>query len=174
MAAVEISLDEFIGILDRMPLAVKAAGKLALERGSRRIVKEAQHRIGTYQEAEGPFAAWAELAEATKEQRVAQGYSENDPLLRSGALRDAIEYTVLTKGFEHEAVIGVKHAMVDDPATGKAVDIGMVAAVQELGDARVPPRSFIGGAGYHMAPVVRDIVGHAIEAAISGKPVGNR
>ena len=172
--AQQITLTQFVGALNRMPMAIDAAARLGLDRAARRIVKEAQHRVGEYQEAEGPFAAWSELSEATKEERRRAGYSDNDPLLRDGTLRDAITHTVESGMGKHKATIGVKHAMVSHGYSSEPVDIGMVAAVQERGNAHVPPRSFIGGAGYLLAPVVRDIVGHAVAAAIAGKPLSNR
>lgn len=95
------------------------------------IVKEieetAKEEIGVYQPAYGYFDAWAPLAESTKADRVRQGYSEDEPLLRSGELRDSIESEVVRLA----AIVGTKS------------EIGLW---QEVGTARIPPRPFIGPA----------------------------
>jgi len=102
-----------------------------LEAGFRVIVKEieetAKEEIGVYQPAYGPFDAWAPLAESTKADRVRQGYSEDEPLLRSGELRDSIQSEVVGLA----AIVGTKS------------EIGLW---QEVGTDRIPPRPFIGPA----------------------------
>lgn len=102
-----------------------------LEASFRAIVKEieemAKEEIGVYQPAYGPFDAWAPLAESTKADRVRQGYSEDEPLLRSGELRDSIESEVVGLA----AIVGIKS------------DIGLW---QEVGTERIPPRPIIGPA----------------------------
>jgi hypothetical protein len=55
----------------------------------------AYEKIGGYQAGvESPqgaeFPGWPELADQTKDDRVRQGYSENDPLLRSGGFAETI------------------------------------------------------------------------------------
>lgn len=70
-----------------------------LEAGFRIIVKEIEEttkeEIGVYQCAYGPFDAWTPLAESTKADRLRRGYTEDDPLLRSGELKDSIESEVV-------------------------------------------------------------------------------
>lgn len=102
-----------------------------LEAGFRVIVKEieetAKEEIGVYQPAYGPFDAWAPLAESTKADRVRLGYSEDEPLLRSGELRDSIQSEVVGLA----AIVGTKS------------EIGLL---QEVGTSYLPPRPFIGPA----------------------------
>lgn len=102
-----------------------------LEAGFRVIVKEieetAKEEIGVYQPAYGPFDAWVPLAESTKADRVRQGYSEDEPLLRSGRLRDSIQSEVVGLA----AIVGTKS------------EIGFW---QEVGTEHIPPRPFIGPA----------------------------
>lgn len=102
-----------------------------LEAGFRVIVKEieetAKEEIGVYQPAYGPFDAWAPLAESTKAERVRLGYSEDEPLLRSGELRDSIQSEVMGLA----AIVGTKK------------EIGLWL---EVGTDRIPPRPFIGPA----------------------------
>ncbi|KJH60941.1 hypothetical protein UF13_09150 [Pantoea agglomerans] len=102
-----------------------------LEAGFRLIVKEieetAKEEIGVYQPAYGPFEAWAPLAESTKAERVRRGYSEDEPLLRSGELRESIQSEVVGLA----AIVGTKS------------EIGLW---QEVGASNIPPRPFIGPA----------------------------
>lgn len=102
-----------------------------LEVSFRVIVKEieetAKEEIGVYQPAYGAFESWAPLAEATKADRVRQGYSEDEPLLRSGELRDSIQSEVVGLA----AIVGTKS------------EIGLW---QEVGTSHIPPRPFIGPA----------------------------
>lgn len=60
----------------------------------RDLDRTARKEYGVYQPSVDQFPAWAELADATKADRVRQGFTENDPLLRSGALRDASKWEV--------------------------------------------------------------------------------
>lgn len=119
-----------------------------LEAGFRVIVKEieetAKEEIGMYQPAFGPFDAWVPLAESTKADRVRQGYSEDEPLLRSGKLRDSIQSEVVGLA----AIVGTKS------------EIGLW---QEVGTASIPPRPFIGPAYVRKI----DPLLEAIELAIS-------
>jgi len=84
----------------------EAATAVALHEGlehvARAIEKTAKEEIGTYQPDVGPFPAWAPLADATVEDRISQGYSPDEPLLRTGELRESISHEV--SGLE--AVIG--------------------------------------------------------------------
>ncbi|MER5029659.1 hypothetical protein [Pantoea anthophila] len=102
-----------------------------LEAGFRVIVKEieetAKEEIGVYQPAYGPFDAWVPLSESTKADRIRQGYSEDEPLLRSGELRDSIQSEVVGLA----AIVGTKS------------EIGVW---QEVGTEHIPPRPFIGPA----------------------------
>lgn len=94
------------------------------------VQRNAKARLGDYQDATGPFNAWAELADSTKEDRVSKGYAENEPLVREGDLRDSIE----VERHHHEAVIGSRSE---------------IAMWQELGtDRGIPPRPFLGPALY--------------------------
>lgn len=54
------------------------------------LVDRAKSKFGHYPET----IKWPELADATKTDRVRKGFSENDPLLRDGTLRDSIEFVV--------------------------------------------------------------------------------
>nr|WP_220495205.1 hypothetical protein [Pantoea pleuroti] len=121
-----------------------------LEAGFRIIVKEieetAKKEIGVYQPAYGPFDAWAPLAESTKHDRVRQGYSEDEPLLRSGELRDSIESEVVGLA----AIVGTKS------------EIGLW---QEVGTTHIPPRPFIGPAYVRKIDPLREAMGVVISGS---------
>lgn len=118
-----------------------------LEAGFRVIVKEieetAKEEIGVYQPAYGPFDAWAPLAGSTKAERVRQGYSEDEPLLRSGELRDSIESDIVGLA----AIVGTKNA---------------IGLWQEVGTCHIPPRPFIGPAYVRMIEPLMESIGRAI------------
>jgi phage gpG-like protein len=118
-----------------------------LEVSFRVIVKEieetAKEEIGVYQPAYGPFDAWAPLAESTKADRVRRGYSEDEPLLRSGELRDSIQSEVMGLA----AIVGTKS------------DIGLW---QEVGTEHIPPRPFIGPVYLRKIDSLTELIGRAI------------
>lgn len=126
----------------------------ALERAARVVEKEAKAELGNYQSQTGPFASWPELADRTKDDRVANGYTENDPGLASGEMRDGIG----TKIEGHEAHVGT-----DDD---KAVRF-------ELGTAKQPPRSFLGGAAVRKEHEVVEIIGEGAVIGLVGRRVFN-
>lgn len=113
------------------------------------VKKDAKNRIGTYQDRSGNFAAWEPLAESTVADRVAKGYTPNDPLLREGVLRDSIEAE--THG--NEAVVG----STDE-----------VALYQEVGTEHIPPRAFLGPALYENKNAISVMAGNTVLAWISG------
>ena len=97
-------------------LAFEEAGmQAALIDIGNHLEKKARQKIGEYQ------PGWPQLAEATQADRARQGYTENDPLLRSGKLRDSISSEVE----DMVLVVG-------------STDVNMV--YQELGTEKIPPR----------------------------------
>lgn len=132
-------------------------GVVALEAASeaigRHVEKVAKAEFGHYQDEVGPFPAWPELADSTKEDRLKQGYTENDPLLRSGELRDTISH----KSSALEVVIG----STDD-----------VMIYHEFGTSKMPARPVLGPAAHNSKHVIEELVGAAIvTAVVGGNPV---
>ena len=127
----------------------------ALERCAKMVEKHAREKVGEYQPETGPFAAWAGLADSTIADRERQGFAADEPLLRTGALRDSIEHTVQ----DSEAQVGSNSD---------------IAVYQELGTKNMPPRSFLGGALADKLDDVRKIVGQEAVAALIGEQVFNR
>lgn len=151
----EMSLLEFAALLPRLAVEAVAAEHEALEYAARVVEKEAKDAVGHYQEASGPFAAWAELADATKADREHQGYPANEPELRTGELRDSIEHTVgASLSGAHSAEIGSNSD---------------VMVYQELGTPKMPPRSILGGAAARKEKEVVEILGGTVFAALVGE-----
>lgn len=148
------SMAELALKLGEAALAQHEMERHALEKAARLVEKRAKEKVGEYQEQAGPFIAWPELAESTKADRVRQGYTEDDPGLRSGEMRVSIEHTVQGP----EAQVG-SH---DD----KLVWF-------ELGTSKQPPRSVLGGAAVESLPRILEIVGESATAALVGKGVHN-
>ncbi len=128
-----------------------------LEAIASKMEAQAKAKIGLYQDEVGPFNAWSQLKPETQRERVRHGYTPNDPLLRSGDLRDS---------YSHEIA-------------GDAAIIGsdsMIAVYQELGTHgvgvdpetgyHVPPRPVLGPVAYEAGPIVEAAVAEAIEKAI--------
>jgi phage gpG-like protein len=148
----DLSILGAIARLSEMAIAVEVEQRRALERAALVVEAEAKREIGTYQDETGPFAPWAELADTTKNDRVRQGFSENEPLLRTGDMRDSIDHVVE----QDEAVVGSNSD---------------IAVYQELGTDRIPPRSFLGGAASRRGEEVARILGGGVVKALVGKDV---
>lgn len=125
---------------------------IALEKAAIVIETETKRRFGEYQDVAGPFGAWAELADFTKEDRVRKGYPEDEPLLRTGGLRDS---------YGHRVGDGVAYIGSDSP----------IAVAQELGTDRMPPRSTIGGAAVAKADLVAALIGEEVAISLAGEGV---
>lgn len=145
-------MSAFAAHLLTVAVAVEKAEHQILESAAVMVEKRAKEKIGEYQEQVGPFIAWPELAESTKADRAKQGYTEDEPLLRSGEMRDSIEHTV----------------------QGNVAQIGSnsdIAVYQELGTEHIPPRSFLGGAAAETVPTLLEMTGKAMVATLVGEKV---
>lgn len=151
----DMNLASFIGHMAASIASLHHHEHKAMEHACVVVETEAKHEIGTYQGPASPFVAWAELADATKNDRVLKGYAENEPLLREGALRDSIGHAV----GDREGVVGSD---------------SQIAEWQELGTVRIPPRSFLGGAAVRKGPDVAHILGQSAVRALVGEHVANK
>jgi HK97 gp10 family phage protein len=134
-------------------LASEAGAQKGLEKAAKLLEDRAKEAVGEYHEAVGPVPAWAELADATKADRVAKGFPEDEPLLRTGDLRDSISHQVSG----NEAWIGSDSE---------------IAEYHETGTSRMPPRPIFGTALYGAIDEVVDAVGHAAAVQITGSGKG--
>lgn len=143
------SCSDFANFLDTT-IKMRVAAIPALEFAAQEIEKAAKEEIGEYQrENMGSFAPWEELHEWTKTERVQLGYTENDPLLRSGELRDSIGHHTDVSG--HEAVIGSPEQKL---------------VYLELGTKFMAPRSVLGLAAHRSKKKIIRIVGELTVAAL--------
>lgn len=145
----DLSLLEFALHLASREVAIHTAANAALERVAKRIEATAKSEFGVYQAAVGPFDAWPELAESTQEERVRLGFTENDPLLRSGGLRNSISHRVA----DLEAEIGSDED---------------VMVYQEFGTEHIPPRPVLGPAAERNHDAILTELGGAVVAGIIG------
>lgn len=148
----DMTLLGFIAHLAHFAHRLHEEQRKGFERAAKIVEAEAKKELGTYQGAAGPFSAWAELADATKDDRVAKGFSENDPGLRTGEMRDHISHTSDGEG----AVVG-------------SDDDKMVWF--ELGTSKQPPRSVLGMAAVHKEHEVAQVLGQHVVTALIGKDV---
>ncbi|SHG91883.1 hypothetical protein [Bradyrhizobium erythrophlei] len=143
----EFSLLGFIEHVAVMGLEVEHANHHALEEVGKLVTKEVYRVIGTYD------YGWPELAPSTQDDRESHGFAPDEPLKRTGEMRDSVWYKV---GHD-EVTVGTD---------------SQIAVWQELGTSRIPPRPFLQGAAQHKMPEALDIIGRATVAALSGEMVG--
>ena len=128
------------------------AKTLALRRVAEHVRDEAQALIGTEDES------WPALADSTVEEKQRLGYtgrvSATDPLLRTGELRASIQVGEVTP---ERSVVGT-----DDP----------IAAFQEHGTSRIPPRPFLGTAVFREEEKLKAFIGETLTVALRGKTDG--
>lgn len=137
------SLADFARDLARLTVAFELARHEALEEACEIVEQEAKRVIGTYD------YGWPQLAPATQADRVRQGFTPNDPLLRTGEMRDSIT---------HHVAEGAGY--VGSPSK--------IALYQELGTAKIPPRSFLGGAAQAKEAEIHALGATALKKAVSG------
>ena len=137
---------------EKIAMLQSTVDKAALTKGAIRVERLAKSKIGTYQPEAGPFSEWRELAESTQADRRGKGFNEDDPLLRTGELRDSIGYTVEP----HEAAVG---------------SASQIASYQELGTRTIPPRSFLGSAAVESAQGFVEDTGRIAFRPFQNKPV---
>lgn len=148
----DMSLLGFMEHLAHFDHRLHEAKHKGLERVAKIVEAEAKRELGTYQDAAGPFVAWAELADSTKDDRVAKGYTPNDPGRRSGEMADGIGH----RSDSEEAVIGSN-------------DDKMVWF--ELGTEKQPPRSALGGSVIRKEDAIVAVLGGSVVTALIGRDV---
>lgn len=139
-----MNLEEFARA---MTVAVKAAPKSingVVKHLADETARIARDEIGTYQEAVGPFPAWASLAESTEQDKARNGYPLNAPLERTGAMRDSI------KAEDYE---GVAFAGSGDEKL----------YWHEHGTPKMPPRPVMGPAAIRATENVEAVVNKALK-----------
>ncbi len=141
-----LSLLGFVAELALLSRAVDKSGTVILEKAARVVRDESRSWIGD------EHSEWPALAPATIADETAKGFPAPKPLLRTGELRDSIEYTV----GETEAAVGSN--------SDKAV-------WHELGTSRVPPRSSLRAAAMAVEPRIHRMAAATAVAVLSGGDV---
>jgi hypothetical protein len=144
---------EFAKFLHKVALKEHSFLKHGLEESAKLVQDTAKSEFGIYQDEVGNFPAWAELTDATKLDRVRQGYTENEPLLRSGELRDSITYQI-------QDFIKLLTALIGSPSD--------IMVYQELGTVHIPPRPVLGPAGFRNKEKIIAIIAAAALAGLLG------
>jgi hypothetical protein len=115
----------------------------ALEIAARIVEAKAKAAIGTYK------YGWPQLAESTQEDRAHKGFPANEPLLRTGELRNSIEH----------------NSSPTEAHIGSNLDR---AVWMELGTSRMPPRPFLAPSVFQnealIKRAVRQVVGDYLAA----------
>jgi phage gpG-like protein len=115
----------------------------------------AKAKIGYYQDAEGGFPAWAPLAASTEAEKRRLGAPAGAPLLRHGDLYASIEFQAEMNILEGNAVVGSDSD---------------IAVYQELGTPTIPPRPFLGPAGFESRETIALEASETIISWVSGRP----
>jgi HK97 gp10 family phage protein len=139
-----VSLSSFAQLAARLATAeadMKFAKEAILEKACQIVEDRAKAAIGTYE------FGWPQLAQSTQEQRVAQGYSANNPLLRTGELRSSIGHYV-------DGDVG--YVGTNDPN----------AKYHEFGTSKMPPRPFLGPAVDAAGPKIEKMAGRMVMGAM--------
>ncbi|WOJ89848.1 hypothetical protein RZS28_00595 [Methylocapsa polymorpha] len=131
----------FVALAEELPHHKLAA----MERACTVLEESAKGAIGTYE------FGWPQLAESTQEDRARLGYPPNEPLLRTGELRDSIKHEVASG---NEGYVGTNSP---------------IAKYQEFGTIKIPPRPFLGGALAAKGEEVAECFGGALKATIESK-----
>lgn len=126
---------------------------VGMDKATALLQREMKGEFGHYQSAAGPFPAWAELAESTKEERARLGYPDDEPLLREGDLRDSIEREVHNlDGINSEGIVG---------------STSEIMPFHEFGTSKMPPRPVVGTALYRNAEKVAKLIGaYAVQGLV--------
>lgn len=137
------TLEKEVAFID---LSLKKIGKI--------VTKKAKSEFGEYQPTTGPFSQWPQLADATQRERIELGYTPNDPLLRSGDLRDSISYVVDLKDLS--VYIGSTSDIMPD---------------HEFGTVRIPARPVLGPALFTEKKKIKEVIAAGFVTGLTGSLV---
>lgn len=135
MGAIDLDLKVLFGEHGHNSALVEQACKIVQKKAKAAISRE--HEL------------WPPLAESTLKDKAAHGFKMPAPLLRTGQLRDSIQYEV----HGNEGCVGSDSE---------------IAVFQELGTNRIPPRSFLVSSAIASEDRIHRMAGAATVAALSG------
>lgn len=136
-------LVEFAAELHAIDRDLHELGPHIVERACKIVQARAKAAIGKEHEL------WSPLAASTIADKQKHGFKTPAPLLRTGELRDSIEYTVSG----------------NEGCVGSNLEI---AVYQELGTSRIPPRSFLRSSAISAESKILRMAGAAAVSALSG------
>lgn len=157
------TLGGFARHLERLAVYGNEVTEAIAEKSAEHIRDAAREKLGVYQPATGPFPQWVSLSQETMAERMRYGFTPNEPLLRSGQLRDAIASSVVPGG----AQIGVPHGPHYEP-DGTVKDVGEIAIDMEFGSV-APPRPFLGPAAYESKLGTSKLAARMLVAWLAGE-----
>jgi hypothetical protein len=139
-----MTLDEFADMLDNSARRAEPDFKIDLIKFGEIVATKAKEMIGQ------EHAGWPPLAPSTIADKEHKGFAVPAPLLRTGEMRDSI-------------IAVVEMLTLAVGSTDK------VAAYQELGTSRIPPRPFLSTAMIDSLPVAEGILGSTAVKLLTGK-----
>ncbi|GLI93597.1 hypothetical protein [Methylocystis echinoides] len=142
-----LSLGEFAARALGMEADIHAAMEAAIEKGCKRVQRKAKQLIGVEQ------PEWPALAPATIADKQRQGYRVPAPLLRTGKMRDTIEWQAPFWNGPREV-------------SGYVGTSFPIAVYQELGTMHIPPRPFLSLAAMGLEPHLQEMMGAMVTAAM--------
>lgn len=140
----KLSLKDFLDILPTLERQVNEAVHRQLIEIAPQIVETAQAKIGHYQDG------WPPLAASTQQERERLGFTPDDPLLRTGELRDSYDAIVTA----NQITIGNTSPKADP---------------LENGSATIPPRPVTLPAVYENLDNLKERLGQATVQGLSNK-----
>ncbi len=142
-----MSLSDFAAHLLGAEADIRAAQEAAVVRACKKVRTKARNLIGT------PQPEWPALKEATMADRVRQGFPANEPLLRTGELRNSIQWAA--PAWEDQTT-----------CVGYVFSNSEVARYMEMGTVNIPPRPFIGLAAMGLELQIHEMMGKMVSHAI--------
>lgn len=131
-----ITLDELAAMLESRSRECRPALGRDLVEAGELVKKHAQEMIGH------EHASWPPLKPETIAEKARLGYPTPAPLLRTGILRESIDFEVTPVAAEgFTLIVGSEDK---------------VAAYQEMGTSKIPPRPFISTSAIQSLPVIQE------------------
>jgi len=146
------SLAEFF---DALPGAIDRGLRKAADGIGLAIEQRAMEKLGTYQ------PGWPQLESSTQAERISLGFAPNDPLLRSGLLKDTIQGVVEPMNCGYRVVVG------SDAPQARIQELGGVNSGRP-GAKDLPPRPYLAPSVVEAEDAIQQSVALSIAREIEG------
>lgn len=147
---------------DQVLPAVPRSVHRGVEDGAVRIRKATQAQLGKYLEGPEEGLPTAPLADSTIDQRIREGWTPDDPGLRSGDMRDSYGERVSGAAAKVEASIG------SDEIAAVVFEVGRMTAGNYQ-----PPRPELSVAAFRNEHKVVNGVSRVLVRTLAGRPLPN-